>query len=50
VNDLASGKKVECKDIIEMMAVVEQIKEAAQTFKAVLNAAAHFGGEEVIEL
>lgn len=50
VNDLASGKQVDCKDIIEMLAVEEQIKEAAQTFKAVLTAAAQFGGEEVIEL
>ena len=28
----------------------EQIKEACQTFKAVLTAAAHFGGEEVIAI
>ena len=27
-----------------------QIKEAAQTFKQVLEAAAHFGGEEVIAI
>lgn len=50
VNDLADGKKIDCKDIIEMLAVEEQIKEAAQTFKNVLEAAASFGGEEVIEL
>ena len=29
---------------------VERIREAAQTFKLVLNAATHFGGEEAIEL
>jgi hypothetical protein len=50
VNDLAGGKRVECKDIVEMIAVMDQIKEAAQTFKAVLDTAAGFGGEEVIEL
>lgn len=50
VNDLAGGKRVECKDIVEMIAVVDQIKEAAEVFKAVLDAAAHFGGEEVVEL
>jgi hypothetical protein len=50
VNDLASGKRVECKNIMEMLAVEEQIKEAAANFKAVLEAAAHFGGDEVIEL
>ena len=49
-NDLSDGKKIDCKDIIEMLAVEEQIKEAAQTFKNVLEAAASFGGEEVIEL
>jgi hypothetical protein len=50
VNDLANGKQVQCKDIMEMLAVEEQIKEAAANFKLVLEAAAHFGGEEVIEL
>lgn len=50
VNDLANGKKIDCKDIVEMLAVEEQVKEAAQNFKNVLNAAASFGGEEVIEM
>ena len=50
VNDLSDGKKIDCKDIVEMLAVEDQVKEAAQTFKNVLEAAASFGGEEVIEL
>lgn len=50
VDDLEKGKKVECKDIVEMLAVQEQIMEAAKTFKAVLTAAAQFGGEEVVEV
>jgi hypothetical protein len=50
VNDLINGKRVECKDIMEMVAVEEQIKEAATNFKSVLEAAGHFGGDEVIEL
>ena len=50
VNDLVHGKSLECKDIVEMLAVEEQIREAATTFNAVLNAAKHFGGEEVIDL
>ncbi len=49
VNDLTDGKQIECKDVVEMLAVEEQIREACQTFKAVLEAAAHFGGEEVFE-
>lgn len=48
VDDLYKGKQIECKDIVEMIAVEDQIKEACVTFKAVLAAAAQFGGEEVI--
>jgi hypothetical protein len=50
VDDLVGGKRVDCKDIVEMLAVEDQIIEAAKTFNQVLQAAAHFGGEEVIEL
>lgn len=50
VNDLAGGKRIEAKDIVEMLAIEDQIREAAQTFKQVLDAAATFGGEEVIEI
>ena len=50
VSELVNGKRVECKDIVEMLAVEEQIKEAALTFKQVLNAAVHFGGEEIVTI
>ena len=50
VDDLSTGKQVECKDIVEMLAVEDQIKEACQTFQAVLKAAASFGCEEVVEI
>lgn len=50
VDDLVGGKRVECKDIVEMLAVEDQLKEACRTFKAVLGAAATFGGEEVVAL
>lgn len=50
VKDLTGGKKVECKDIVEMLAVEEQIKEAGKTFAQVLAAASQFGGEEVVDL
>jgi hypothetical protein len=50
VNDLTNGKAVECKDIVEMLAVEEQIREAAKTFNDVLRAAKYFGGDEVIDL
>ncbi|MEI9899154.1 MAG: hypothetical protein WDN31_02415 [Hyphomicrobium sp.] len=50
VSDLENGKRIEIKDIVEMLAIEEHIKEAAATFKAVLEAASHFGGEEVVEI
>jgi hypothetical protein len=50
VDDLTRGKRVEMKDVVELLAVEEQILEAARTFKAVLEAAAQFGGEEVVEI
>jgi hypothetical protein len=50
VNDLENGKQVECKDILEMLAVEEQVKEAAHNFRNVLSAASSFGGEEIIEI
>ncbi len=50
VDDLTSGKRIECKDILEVIAVEEQLKEAGQNFVAVLRTAQHFGGEEVLEL
>lgn len=48
--DLADGKIIDCKDILEMLAAEAQVKEAAQAFSVMLQAAKHFGGEEVIEL
>ena len=50
VDDLTNGKHIECKDIMEMRSVEEQIKDACQNFKSILETAAHFGGEEVFEI
>ncbi|MDI6623320.1 MAG: hypothetical protein QME55_01195 [Brevundimonas sp.] len=50
VRDLEGGKRIEVKDVVELLAIEDQIREAARTFKAVLDAASHFGGEEVLEL
>ena len=50
VDDLVNGKHIECKDILEMRAVEEQIKEACQNFKSILETATHFGGEEILEI
>jgi len=48
-NDLINGKSIECKDILEMLAAEQQIKESAEAFHAMLTAAAKFEGEEVIK-
>lgn len=50
VDDLMKGKHLECKDIVEMRAAEDQIKEASAVFKVVLDTAANFGGEEVVEI
>ena len=50
IDDLVTGAHIECKDISEMCGVEEQIKQACQTFKLILETSAHFGGEEVIEI
>ena len=50
VSDLLKGKVIECRDVVEMLAIESQIREAALNFKSVLEAALHFGGEEVMEL
>jgi len=49
VDDLVKGKHVECKDIVEMRAAEEQLREACAMFKEILESAAHFEGEEVVE-
>lgn len=50
VEDLVAGKHIEFKDLMEMLACIEQIKLATQNFKSVLEAASQFGGEEVVEV
>ena len=49
VDDLVNGKHIEVKDIVEMIAVEEQIKQAAATFCEILKAAGTFGGEELVD-
>lgn len=50
VDDLTRGKRVECKDIVEMLFVEQQLREAGERFAAILYACTHFGGAEVLEL
>ncbi|MFC3053274.1 hypothetical protein [Kordiimonas pumila] len=48
VGSLMEGINLECKDVVEMLAIEEQIIEASELFKQVLDASTLFGGEEVI--
>jgi hypothetical protein len=50
VKELVDGKTIECKDIMEMLAAEDQVREAAQNFVIMLRSAMGFGGEEVVEL
>ena len=50
VDDLVGGKHFECKDIIDMSAFEEQLREACEMFKVILDTCAQFGGEEVIQI
>lgn len=49
VNDLIQGKTVECKEIGEMLDVEHTIRNSCEALKSMLEAAAGFGGESVIE-
>jgi hypothetical protein len=48
VDNLVNGRRVECKDIGEMISAQSQIRSAADNFYALLMAAHGFEGEEVI--
>ena len=50
VNDLVQGRTLTAKDVIEMLAIEDDMRKAAETFAQVLRAASWFGGEEVIQL
>jgi len=49
VDDLVRGKTINCKDIMEMLAIEDQVRGACGNFKAMLEAAANFDGEDVID-
>ncbi len=50
VNDIVDGKEIACKDISEMIAAEEQIKEACLGLSRILYACRNFDGEEVIDI
>ena len=48
VNNLVDGRKIECRDILEMLEVEHQIKSMADAFHTILMTCGNFDGEEVI--
>jgi hypothetical protein len=50
VKDLADGKRLEFKNIVEMLQVEEEVRQAAVNFAKILRAAQYFGGEEVVPI
>ena len=50
VNDLVKGKEITCKDINEMIATEEQIREGCHTLSRILHVCEHFEGEEIIDI
>jgi len=49
-NDLAKGRTVKCKDILEVLQVEKDVRTAAALFADILRTASWFGGEEIVEL
>ena len=48
VSDLIAGKSIEGKDIVDIMAAQDQIKEAVQFFKVILAAASYASGRPIL--
>ena len=49
IDDLVHGKEIDCKDIGQMISVEENLTEDCENFKRMLDTAAQFGGEQVID-
>lgn len=50
VAKLIEGAELSCENVAQLLAVEDQVKGAALTLKAYLDAAAKFGGEEVLDM
>ncbi len=49
VKDLMQGRIIECKEINEVLSVENQLREASQNFVSYMDAAAGYGGRDVVE-
>lgn len=50
VNSLVKGTEITCKDISEMIAAEEQIREGCQALARILYVCRHFEGEEIVDI
>jgi len=50
VNDMVDGKEIACKDIDEMIAAEEQIRDACTSLSRILYICQNFEGEEIIDI
>ena len=50
VATLTQGTTFKCKNVGELLGVEGEVREAAKMLKAYLDAAKHFGGEELIDV
>lgn len=50
VRDLVDGRRIESRDLTEILSIEDHIKQAAGTLSLLLAAAMAFDGDEVLEL
>ena len=50
IDDMVRGKQIACKEILEMLHVRETVEESCKQMKLMLDAAANFEGEHVVDL
>ncbi len=50
MGDLVQGKRIECDDLVEVLAIEDAIRKAARFFNQVVGAGAEFDDEEEVEL
>lgn len=50
VDDMVRGKQIACKEILEMLHVRQTVEDSCKGMKLMLDAAANFEGEHIVEL
>ena len=50
IQDLQQGRAFECKEITEMLAIENDLKEACEVLVKILDASSYFDGDELIDI